>query len=119
MDRVRFREFEGKKIIVMDIDNCSIEEFEAVLVTSAEMIRKEPLGSVLSLAAGGNGTPIFTNRELFVEYLKLNEPHMKASVVSGLPKMKAALFQTVVFITGRQLKMFDTMEEAFNWLVAQ
>jgi hypothetical protein len=119
MGRVNFRELQGKRIIEMDIDNCSVEEFEALLVESGDMIRKEPPGSVLSIAVGGEGTPIFTDREMFIDYLVKNMPHMKASVVCGLPKMKAALFQAVVAPTGRQLKMFDRKEDAVEWLVNQ
>lgn len=117
MGRVNFNEFDGKRVIEMDIDNCSVEEFEALLIESADMIRKEPQGSVLSIAVGGDGTPIFTNREMFIDYLIKNAPHMKASVVCGLPKMKAALFQAVVAQTGRELKMFDRREDAIEWLL--
>ena len=119
MSRVKFIEYNGKKIIMMDIDNCSIEEFEKILFDSAVMIRKENPDSVLSLVSGGQGTPIFTNKDMFMEYLRLNQPFIKASVVCGLPKMQAAMFQTVVAPTGRELKMFDTKSEAFDWLIAR
>jgi hypothetical protein len=117
MSRCTFVEHKGRKILRLDIDNCSIEEFEALLIESGNMIRKEPYNSVLSLACGGEGTPIFTNREMFIQYLCLNAAHVKASAVAGLPDLKARMFAGVVSGSTREIKLFKDAEEAKDWLV--
>ena len=119
MPFTQFIEYKGKKILRIDIDSTTVETFEDMLKESGELIRKEPEGSVLSLAAGGPNTPIFTNKELFVKYLVANAPYMKASVVSGLDKMKAAMFIAVVSASGRQLMLFSSEQEAKEWLISQ
>jgi hypothetical protein len=117
MGRCRFFEYKGKKMLFIDIDNCSAEEFDEVLKESGEFIRKEPYNSVLSLAVGGEGTPIFTNREMFIQYLCLNAPHVKASAVAGLPGLKAEMFAGVVSGSSRDIRIFKTADEAKEWLV--
>lgn len=119
MERVKWEDYNGKRIITSDIDNCSMEEFIQVLAESGALIRKEPLGSVLSLVTGGTGTPMFTDRVMFTDFLRLNTPHIKASVVAGLPKMYRSMLQVMVEPTGREMKMVDTKEEALEWLVGQ
>jgi len=119
MPFAKFIEYKGKRILRIDINACSVEQFEDMLNESGEMIRKEPKTSVLSLAAGGPNTPIFTNKGLFVKYLRENEPYMKASVVSGLDKMKAGMLIAVVSASGRQLMLFSSENEAKEWLVSQ
>ena len=119
MAHAQFIEYKGKRILRIDINNCSMEQFEEMLDESGKIIRNEPPGSVLSLAAGGRGTPIFTNRENFVEYLMKNMPYMKASAVSGLDRLKASMFLSVIAPSGRELMLFQTEEEAKEWLAAQ
>jgi hypothetical protein len=118
MGRCKFIEHKGKKILHLDIDNCSIEEFEELLTESGNIIRKEPYNSVLSLAVGGEGTPIFTNREMFIQYLCLNAAHVKASAVAGLPALKAEMFTGVVSGSSRDIRLFTTADEAKEWLVS-
>ncbi|HRU39525.1 MAG TPA: hypothetical protein P5511_06580 [Candidatus Goldiibacteriota bacterium] len=103
-------------MLYLDINNCSSQEFEKILFDSAKMIRAEPFNSVLSLAVGGEGTPIFTDREMFIQYLCLNAPHMKASAVAGLPALKAEMFAGVVSGSSRSIRIFKTEEEAKEWL---
>lgn len=118
MAHAQFITYLGKRILRIDIDNCPMEQFEEMLKESGAMIRSEPLHSVLSLAAGGAGTPIFTNRDIFLEYLKKNQPYMKASAVSGLDKLKAPMFLSVIAPSHRDLRLFDTEQEAKDWLAS-
>ena len=119
MAHAQFIVYKGRRILRIDIDNCPTEQFEEMLEESGKMIRSEPLNSVLSLAAGGPGTPIFTNRDIFVEYLKKNMPYMKASAVSGLDRLKASIFLSVVAPSGRELMLFETEQEAKDWLISR
>jgi hypothetical protein len=118
MAHAQFITYRGKRILRIDIDNCPMDQFEEMLDESGAMIRNEPLNSVLSLAAGGAGTPIFTNRDIFLKYLKENQPYMKASAVSGLDKIKAPMFLSVIAPSNRNLMLFDTEQEAKDWLAS-
>jgi len=116
MSRCEFIEYKKKRIFFIDVDNCTAEEFEEILAESGKIIRSQPFDSVLSLAVGGEGTPIFTNRGMFVEYLSLNAPHVKASAVAGLPDIKTEMFAGVVSGSSRSLRLFKTAEEGKEWL---
>lgn len=118
MAYAKFIMFEGTRILRIDINNCTTDGFENLLVESGEMIRKEPLHSILSLAAGGPDTPIFTNRDIFVKFLQDNGPYIKGSAVSGLDKLKSSMFLSVISRSGRELKLFDNEKKAKKWLVS-
>jgi hypothetical protein len=118
MGRCSFFEYKGKRMFHIDINNCSAEEFDVILAESGKMIRNEPHNSVLSIAVGGEGTPIFTNRDMFIQYLCLNAPHVKASAVAGLPSMKAEMFSGVLSGSSRDLRLFKTADEAKEWLAS-
>lgn len=118
MSRCTFIEYKGKRILHIDINNCSAEEFDEMLSESVKIIRSQPCNSVLSLAVGGEGTPIFTNRDMFLQYLSLNAPYVKASAVAGLPVMKAEMFAGILSGSSRDLRLFKTAEEAKDWLAS-
>ncbi len=118
MAHAKFITFEGKRILRIDINNCTTDHFEDLLIESGKMIRKEPLKSVLALAAGGEDTPIFTNRDGFVKYLEENEPYIRGSAVSGLDKLKSSMFLSVLSRSNRNMMLFDNEEKAKKWLVS-
>lgn len=118
MSRCTFIEHKKKKILHIDVNNCTAEEFDQILLESGKIIRAEPFDSVLSLAVGGEGTPIFTNRDMFIQYLCLNAPHVKASAVAGLPAMKMEMFAGVISGSSRGIRLFKEAEEAKEWLVS-
>ena len=103
----------------LDMDNCGLKEFENLVKLYGEAIRQNPGQSVLSLAVGGKGTPIFTDKEWFIEFLTENQPYIRASAICGLDNIKQGMITAVISMAGRQIKLFDTEEEAAKWLELQ
>jgi hypothetical protein len=119
MSRSYYTQHEGTEIFCLDISNCPPEEFDATLAESSMEIRKHPYASLLTLAIGGEGTPITTNRGQLIEYLAMNAPHVKAAAVAGLPAMKREMFSSIMNLASREMKFFETELEAKNWLVSK
>jgi hypothetical protein len=118
MSRCTFCEYKGKKIFCIDVENCNAEEFEAILTESAKIIRKHPYASLLTMATGGEGTPLTTNKGYFIEYLAMNAPHVRAAAVVGLPAIKKEIFAGIMNLASREMRFFNTADEAKEWLAS-
>ena len=117
MKRCYFTSHKGKEIFCIDV-NCPAEEFEALLEESAGIIRNKPFSTMLVLAIGGEAAPITTNKGLFIEYLAMNAPHVKASAVAGLPMIQKEMFTGIMSLAQREMKFFNEPSEAMDWLVS-
>lgn len=115
---VKFIEYKGQRILYHDMKDCDASEFAEMLNISIELASKEPLNSILSIAVGGENTPIFTDHEMFINYLKKNTPYIKASAVACLPEIKEKMLASVMNKSERKLQLFKTEEEAFEWLLS-
>ncbi|MBN2754306.1 MAG: hypothetical protein JXR81_05495 [Candidatus Goldbacteria bacterium] len=115
---VKFMDYKGKRILYHDMKDCDASEFAEMLNKSMDLVSKEPPHSILSIAVGGENTPIFTDHEMFINYLKENTPFIKASAVACLPEIKMKMLQSVMAKSERKLQLFKTEEEAFEWLMS-
>lgn len=111
------RENEGFEYIYIDISLCEASEFSGMLVKSGEMIRKRPEKSVYILTFVSEKTPIFTDIKGFHNYLNLNQPYVKASAVAVTEPFRKAMFEGVIALSGRNIKVTSTVEEAKEYLV--
>ena len=65
-------------------------------------------------------TNMFFNNEVksqFTNFLKGNKPHIKKSAVFGMSGLARILFNGLMKITGRDVRSFETMEEAKEFLL--
>ncbi|HNZ29716.1 MAG TPA: hypothetical protein PLB12_09515 [Candidatus Goldiibacteriota bacterium] len=115
---VKFIEYKGKRILYHDMRECDSSEFADMLNKSMDLAAKEPLSSILSIAIGGENTPIFTDHEMFINYLAKNTPYVKASAVACLPEIKMKMLASVMNKSERKLQLFKTEEEALEWLIS-
>lgn len=114
---VKFIEYKGRRILYHDMRDCDASEFAEMLNKSMDLASKEPPQSILSIAIGGENTPIFTDHEMFIDYLKKNTPYIKASAVACLPEIKEKMLMSVMGRSERRLQLFKTEQEAFEWLI--
>ncbi|HMK28608.1 MAG TPA: hypothetical protein VK473_02915 [Terriglobales bacterium] len=119
MERVRFIDHLGQRILLIDHTATDAQEVMAVSDHASGLIRKEPLGSVLLLSDFSQAT---LNREV-VEHIKVltarNRPHLKRSawvITDNLPK---ALYDSIRTFSAREIPLFQTREKAMEFLVHQ
>lgn len=116
-ERAKKIEHEGKTIVFMDYSNLPVEQASLLADVSPKIIQKEPLNSVLFLI---DVTEARYNPEI-IEKLKRatkgNNPYVKKTAVVGVVGMKKILFNAIVLFSKRDIKLFDTVEEAKNYLV--
>lgn len=117
MSRTQQLEHKGKTIFYMDFSNAAhAAEIRDIMTESVQYIRTQPPCSVLTIS---NVTGMrFSNeiKELFNEFLKDNKPYIKASAVIGLNGLQL-IFNGLLKITGRHINVFNSTEEAKEWLV--
>jgi hypothetical protein len=115
--RIRFISHKGKKILVVDVSNCSAAELQEVAALVPEYVTSEPKGSVLLLAD-------FTGAEFnhdaamrLKESTVFDRPHLKRSAWVGVDSMPRVFYQNIKSFSQRELPTFETREEAMDWLV--
>ena len=109
MERVYFTEYKGKKFLYIDMSKCSAEEMFAVIANARGIIRNQPEKSVFSLT---DVTDAWFDPEVMdamKEFVAGNKPYVAAAAVVGVTGRVMKLF-------GRKLVLFDTIEQAKEWL---
>ncbi len=118
--RVQTITHKSRQIFFLDFSNLKTEEeIKSVINESADLIRKQALGSSICLA---NISEMHFNnqiKELFLNLVKGNKPYMKASAIVGVNGLKQILFNGIMKLSGRDVKSFDTENQAKEWLVSQ
>jgi hypothetical protein len=128
-DRVRFIDYEGKKVFVTDLSGLVETGILPTLAEAARVIRSQPIGSLLTLT-DISGTQL-TLRTEQGEYDRVgaegirssvagNGPYVKASaIVAGDDEGKRVIMQFLNRLADRRFEVFRTREEALAWLVRQ
>ena len=55
-------------------------------------------------------------KDLFSDFIKGNKPYVKASAVVGLSGLQQILYNGLMKITGRDIKSFNSLQTAKDWL---
>ncbi|MDQ3699178.1 MAG: hypothetical protein M3373_14330 [Gemmatimonadota bacterium] len=96
------------------------EQWHALIEAEHRLMPREPLGSVRALAVFTDSrfsTDVF---EALKELAVANKPHMKASALVGLSPLQRTIFlKGIEDTSSRAFGLFDTVEEALDWLVEQ
>lgn len=119
-DRVYWIEHQGARILYYDWTNVhDYDEAVALVRSSADLMRREPPGSVLVLT---NVEGSRFNKKVLDAILELmagNKPYVKASALTGMSGIMRAAYGAMGKLTGRRLQATSTVAEARDWLAAQ
>lgn len=117
MDRVRFVDHEGVRILHADYSGIrTTEELRAVVERATEMIRVEPPRSVLVLV-NLSGVPYnLDNLAVLRDAVEANRPYVRARAVYGLPSIAQLSFGAMARLSGRRMERFRDAESAVTWL---
>lgn len=118
MERARFIEHKGKKIFVLDCSNCKINQIHEIIDECALVVRTQPLKSVLTMTLAGGGK---FDQETITRLKDLttgNEPYVRKAAIVGITGLYKVVVLAVAAFSRREFHLFDTEEEAANYLVA-
>jgi hypothetical protein len=120
MERNRFIEHRGKKILVLDYTGMrDPDEALREIQASKRFVAGQPPGSlrVMTLVrdARYNAAVLQGMKELAAH----NAPYVKASTVVGMSGLHRIAYQAVILFSKRNIKTFDNEADALDWLATQ
>ncbi|MGZ4836639.1 MAG: hypothetical protein ACXVZZ_13435 [Terriglobales bacterium] len=117
MERVRFIDYLGIQILLIDCSHCAPHELTSVFNQVQQVVTSQPPGSVLTLAD-------FTDAEFdkkAADHLKVvatyDRSHVKRSAIVGADSLPDVYYRNLVAFSAREFPVFKTREEAMDWLV--
>jgi len=118
MTRAKFFKHRDKMILNFDFSDLNHEDTKQVCEYVKGVISRMPKNSVLTLVNVTNVKYDSAFRELSNELAQHNKPYVLAGAVIGVDGWKKLVLWATTKFTGRNnLKAFDDLEEAKDWLV--
>ncbi len=108
----------GKRIYFIDAEGIDRERVGEVADRAAADIRAQPRGSVLTITHVKGAHVDMQVVDTLRKLAEGNGPYVKAACVTGLSQPQKIVFHTVKILSRRDLKLFDTVEEAKEYLAA-
>jgi hypothetical protein len=117
--RVRFFEYQGKRILHIDFSRAGLEVVRAVAAECLHVVTAEPLHSVLSLVQTG-GVPF--NSESYkvgAELTQRVQQYSLRTAISGVTGFRSFVLQSIASAAKRPIKLFRERDEALAWLISE
>ena len=119
MIKSRWVVWHGVGVLYLDYANFKqdIEALREEVRQADDEIQREPKGSVLVLIDLRETVATGAVVTLFKESSALTDPYVRKHALIGVSGMKRFLADKVAKLTRRQMRLFDTQEQALDWLV--
>ncbi len=112
-------EHKGKKIAMVDLSNTSPEDVIEITNSTKAWFEKQPEHSLLTLT-NVEGLHFNTSAvDALKEYTAHNKPYVKVGAIIGLRGLQRVAYNVIMAFSKRNLPVFDTKEQAMDWLVEQ
>lgn len=120
MERTHFIEHRGVRILLLDFSHVMNEELALATIAQARSVVAEQAPNSLLTLTNVEGSH-FDSRVVSAlrELVEHNRPFVRAGAVVGLSGLMKVVFSTLVHLTGRNIRAFDELEEAKDYLAAQ
>jgi hypothetical protein len=119
MNRIKFTTHEWRQILLIDWSHCTPDEVINLIDEAKEIIRSQPNSSLLILTDVTGAKYNMEVIEHLKEYTAGNKPYVKASAVVGLDGLQRTVYNAVTLFSKRKFTLFDDIEKAKEWLIAQ
>lgn len=118
--RVRFVEHRGQRILFIDFSGLqAADDILREMAVARDIIRSQAPSSmrVLTDVKGARYTPPVM--DAMKEFTAGNKPYVRHSAVSGMERVHRVLYRAVLLFSRRSIEIFETLDEAKDWLVKQ
>jgi len=119
MERVRFIEHQGKKLLHLDFSHCTAGEVLQVIDQAKAVIVTQQPKSVMTLTDVTEAAFNSAVSEAMKDLVSHNKPYVAAAAVVGVSGLKQIIFNAVVRFSGRKLHAFGSLDDAKDWLAQQ
>ncbi len=118
-DRVRYITHRGQRILLADCSGCTAAQLATICDLVPSYVTYEPEHSVLLLADFSN---VQLDRDSLA-HLKVatvfDRPHLKRSAWVMTASFPKAFYENVKAFSARELRIFQTREQAMSYLVGE
>jgi hypothetical protein len=115
----RIVEHKGKKILYNDFSRCNKEQLDQAIAQAKAAIQGLPPASVRLLTDVRETEMSRATSAQIKDYSSHNTPFVARSAVVGVSGLKKLIYNTIVAVTGRSISLFDTVEQALDWLAEE
>lgn len=116
-DRIRFVDCEGKRILLVDLSECSPREAEETVRGVPDVVSTEPRASVLILTDFKGSSFDSAALRAIKETAVFDKPFVKKSALVGTLSLPREFHDEIEKFSRRDFAIFGTREEALQWLV--
>jgi hypothetical protein len=115
-ERIRFIDHQGKKILLVDLSKCPVNQVEKIVRSVPDYVTVQPLGSVLVLTDFTGATFDRDAIRATKETAVFDKPFVKKSALIGTESLPRDFYEGLTQFSRRELVIFKTREEALDWL---
>ena len=120
MERTRFIDHRGKRILLLDYSGIqNAEQAISTVEQSKRVVAQHPPHSLLVLTDVKDARYNTAVLQALKELAAHNGPYVKASAIVGMNGLHRIAYQAVLLFSRRKIRAFDTREQALDWLVEQ
>jgi hypothetical protein len=117
-EHIRFIDHAGKKILLVDLSNCPVNEVEGIVRRVPDYITVQPLGSVLVLTDFTGASFDRDAIRAIKETAVFDKPFVKKSALVGIEGLPTSFYEELKSFSRRDMPVFKTRDAALAWLVA-
>ena len=119
MDRARFVTHQGKKILLIDLTDCTAEEVLKVADEVRRIVTAEPRKSVLTLSDLTDAQFSRATVTRMKEVAVFDRPYVKRAAMVGAESLPKVFYEALQTFSRHEFRRFRTRAEAMDWLVAK
>jgi hypothetical protein len=118
MERSRFIQHNGREIYMLDCSDCKPEEISAIIDECARQVQVRPEKSVRTLTIAGGGKFDSVVLQKLKDLTQNNGPYVDKAAVVGITGLYKVVMNTIKMFSKREFHLFDSVDEAKNFLAA-
>ena len=120
MPRVEFVTHKDQRILILDLSETqNVGESVAAVQAALDVIVKEPPKSVRLLTDITHSHYTAEGVDVLKRFSKTVTPYMKASASVGVLGIRRIIVRSLMALSGRRIEMFDSRQDALDWLARQ
>ena len=117
-ERIRFIDYKGKQILLVDFSNCPAKDVEKITRAVPDHVTVQPRGSVLVLTDFSGAAFDRDALRAMKETAVFDKPFVKKSALIGTESLPRDFYEDMTRFSRRELPIFKTREETLAWLAA-
>jgi len=119
MERIEFIQHKGKQILHLNFTHAKPMEVVEASKAAMSLIAKQPAKSLRTLTDVTDMNFDTASTQALKELARHNAPFVMAGAVVGITGLRQIIYNAVIKFSGRNLVVFDSPDQAKEWLTNQ